>query len=84
MLENVDDIVRELNWDIAIKTAKKQLKTLSAEEEKIVAFLQQAKHIDKIVEALKWSAPKVAQVLLQLEFKGIIVSLPGKVYQKCD
>ena len=40
--------------------------------------------IDKIVEALKWSAPKVAQVLLQLEFKGIIVLLPGKVYQKCD
>lgn len=34
LLENVDDIVRELNWDIAIQTAKKQLQNLSAEEEK--------------------------------------------------
>ena len=39
-------------------------------------------HIDSIVEGLEWSFSKAANELLQAEFKGLILSLPGKIYKK--
>ena len=39
-------------------------------------------HIDAIVESLSWGFSKVANELLQAEFKAIILSLPGKIYKK--
>lgn len=39
-------------------------------------------HIDAIVESLSWGFSKVANELLQAEFKGIILSLPVKIYKK--
>ena len=39
-------------------------------------------HIDAIVEGLDWGFSKVANELLQAEFKGVILSLPGKMYKK--
>jgi len=39
-------------------------------------------HIDIIVEELGWSFPKVANELLQAEFKGLILLLLGEIYKK--
>jgi len=38
--------------------------------------------IDAIVEGLGWGFSKVANELLQAVFKGLIFSLPGKIYKK--
>lgn len=38
--------------------------------------------IDAIFEVLSWVFNKIANELLQAEFKGIILSLPGKIYKK--
>ena len=39
-------------------------------------------YIDAIVEVLSWGFSKIAKELLQDEFKGLILSLPGKMYKK--
>jgi len=52
-------------------------------EQKIIDFLSDNEmHIDAIVEGLVWGFSKVANELLQAEFKAIILSLPGKIYKK--
>ena len=38
--------------------------------------------IDAIVEGLGWIYSKVANEILQAEFNGIILPLPGKIYKK--
>ncbi|MBC8265388.1 MAG: DNA-protecting protein DprA [Flavobacteriales bacterium] len=85
LLENIEDIVRELNWDLPKNKNKKEiLIKLTKEERKIISVLEEGLHIDKIVKALKWDSSKVAQMLLQLEFKGVLISLPGKIYKVID
>ena len=39
-------------------------------------------HIDAIVDGLRWGFSKVANELLQAEFKGLILSFPCKIYKK--
>ena len=56
---------------------------LSASEQNIIDLLTEKElHIDLIVESLDWGFSKVANELLQAEFKGLIISLPGKIYKK--
>ena len=39
-------------------------------------------HIDKIITETNMSLPKLASVLLSLEFDGVLSALPGKRYRK--
>ena len=56
---------------------------LSPDEQKIIDLLTEKElPIDLIVESLDWGFSKVANELLQAEFKGLIISLPGKIYKK--
>ena len=56
---------------------------LNDDEQKIIDVLSDNEmHIDAIVEGLGWGFSKVANELLQAEFKGLILSLPGKIYKK--
>ena len=56
---------------------------LSKSEQNILDFLSDNEmHIDAIVEGLGWGFSKVANELLQAECKGLILSLPGKIYNK--
>ncbi len=88
LLENIEDIIRELNWDLPGKQTQNQHKiliSLSKEKRKLVTLLpDEGLHIDKIVSTINWNSSKVAQMLLQLEFEGVISSLPGKIYKRCD
>ena len=56
---------------------------LSPSEQKIIDLLTEKElHIDLIVESLDWGFSKAANELLQAEFKGLISSLPGRIYKK--
>jgi len=55
---------------------------LSADEKKIAATLKDiALGIDTISLQTKIAGNKVSLVLLELELKGLVKSLPGKVYK---
>ena len=69
---------------VSISTAE-QMKPeeLSDEEKQIIKLLpERGLHIDSIVGLIDWPSSKVAKMLLQLEFKGVIIVLPGKMYKR--
>jgi len=84
LLESAADIVKGLNWDVEnLVVQQSMFIDLTDEEQKIITVLSDDEmHIDALVQTLNWGFSKVASVLLQAEFKGVIVSLPGKIYKK--
>jgi DNA processing protein len=86
LVENLTDIERIMNWDIktkpnpAIQTAL--FIELTPEEQKLANLLKTGERfIDEITIETQFPMSKVSALLLGLEFKGIIVSLPGKMYR---
>jgi len=84
LLESAADVIKGLNWDVKEKDMQQTMFIeLSESEQKIIDLLSiNQLHIDTIVEKLGWNFSKVANELLQAEFKGLILSLPGKIYKK--
>ena len=84
LLESAEEIIKGLNWDVQEKVIQQSLFVdLSATEQKIMdILLDKEMHIDAIVIGLDWTFSKAANELLQAEFKGLILSLPGKIYKK--
>lgn len=89
LLESVADIVYLQNWDLESKKKQgiqKQLFVdLNREEELIVDTLKQADtlSIDRLSRTTKLPPGLLSSLLLTLEFKGVIKSLPGKHYMIC-
>ncbi len=81
-----EDIVKMLGWDTKPTFAKKNQKQLFIElddcEQKVYDYLQQ-KHtqlLDVIALECNISTFQLASVLLQLELKGVVKPLPGKMF----
>lgn len=80
------DLIYILNWDIAkeTKTIQKQLfVTLDPDEQKIYDFLlKTGKELMDII-ALQCDFPiyKISGLLLNMELKGVIRPLPGKIFE---
>jgi len=87
LVQSVADIEYIMGWELKTKKQKKQQKELfielSHEEEKIITIIRTNDNpsIDYIAILAEFTMSKVATILLNLEFKGIIKSLPGKRYQ---
>jgi DNA processing protein len=86
MAESAEDIAYNLGWDLKEDRQKKNkinLKELKPEEVKIVEFLQQNEkvHIDKIGNLLNKNTFEISVVLLDLEFRGFVQTMPGSYYK---
>lgn len=86
MLENADDLLKSLGWNLEknAKPKQKQLPlNLSEDEKKIIDLFAgtQTLEIDKIVNLSELGSGQVALTLLDLEIKGFIKTLPGKRFQ---
>lgn len=86
LLTSVADLVYMLNWDLdkEIKPVQKQLFVeLDDQERLLYTFLNDngKEHLDLI--ALKCSLPtyKTAGILLNMELKGVVRPLPGKLFE---
>lgn len=90
LLHSAEDIVKHLNWDLPDKKAisqkaiQKQLFVeLSSEEEIICNYLKD--HDQQVLDiiALETDIPvyQMATLLLNLELKGVIRPLPGKMFE---
>jgi DNA processing protein len=82
-----EDILEELPPGLtgrpAAKTGAPPLEPLSPEEEQLLALLDvYQQSIDELIQQTGWSAGKVTELLLLLELKQCIESLPGKQYQR--
>jgi DNA processing protein len=81
------DIIYMLGWELK-ETQKKATQIplfidLNPEEERIIAFLKNKDKelLDVIAINCKMPTYKIANLLLQLEMKGVIRPLPGKLFQ---
>lgn len=86
LMENINDLEYHLGWDIKKKNKpmqQKLFKELTDDEKKITDILKEEKEITIDVLCLKLNLPAsyVSTMLLGMEFNGIIMSLPGKVYK---
>lgn len=87
LITSAKDLEYLMNWDIAAKPFKKK-ETFSLEafepEEQIVLRALLEKN-PSVIDELSWktnlSVSKLASILLTLEFKGTVQSLPGKQYK---
>ena len=86
MIESVEDLRYVMRWD---KKVKKEIQTqflrqLTAEEKAIMDCFgaEAVVALDDMIVKTGQPTPKLAALLLTLEFDGIIKALPGKRYQK--
>jgi len=82
LIESGADLAFNLGWDqpkpIATQTAMFQ--TLTDKEQRVIAYLRDfdEANIDQLSMNCKLSNGEISAVLLQLEFKGLIIPSPGK------
>lgn len=87
LITSVQDIIDEYFDLQPVKTRQFQYQEellLLDDEERIVvdAIESEPYHFDQIVEKTKLEIGKLSEILLNLEFRGIVKSLPGNYYLK--
>ena len=86
LIESAEDIIYILGWEktgIENKNIQQKLFIEFTPDEKIIydlIFEKKSMVIDQIIGESQLSASKTAAALLNLEFEGILKSLPGKIY----
>jgi DNA processing protein len=86
LIQSVKDIEYIMGWeaDKKARTNQKQLFIELSEEEKVLTQLlsiQEKLAIDDLSLQAKLPMSKTASLLLELEFNGVVKSLPGKMYK---
>lgn len=86
LLNSPDDIVKMLNWDVPQQQEIIQPKLfidLNLEEQKIYDYLQNngKQLLDVIAMDCEIPVYKLSSLLIQMELKGAIKSLPGKMFE---
>ncbi|MDO4511127.1 MAG: DNA-processing protein DprA [Bacteroidales bacterium] len=86
LVTSATDIVEALRWDSCLTNKPTQqldlFPTLTPEEQAVVDVIQQAGdiHINAITEKLNIPVYRVMSTLMQLDFKGVIITMPGCRY----
>jgi DNA processing protein len=85
LMFSAKDIIEAMGWDrkpTQLNIQKKIFEELAPNENLIVEAIQQASelHVDQIQIITRLSGSTLAATLLQLELKGIIRQLPGKIF----
>ncbi|MCF6364964.1 MAG: DNA-processing protein DprA [Bacteroidales bacterium] len=85
LLQTAADIEYILNWEQSNNkiNQKSLFIELSEDEKELFKVLSQHKKIviDEICKTLNMNMSKVSSLLLEMEFKGAVRSLPGKIYE---
>jgi DNA processing protein len=87
LIEKLDDLEYLMGWQKSGKTedaVQKELFVELSEEEKVLTDLLRAESkatIDHLAIHSCMQVSRVSSLLLNLEFRGIVKCLPGKVYQ---
>ena len=86
ILTSFTDVEKLMGWNMEAKEAPKQQTLfvhLSAEEEKLREALNGKKRValDELSYTCDLTISKTSSLLLTLEFKGLVKSMPGKVYE---
>ena len=87
LLENVDNLRYVMGWERPKQQERQTtlFRTFSDEEKRIMDCFgkQNTVSLDDLIVGTGLSFPKLSSLLLNLEFDGILLALPGKRYQRC-
>lgn len=86
LIQSAEDVVLMMQWQEKTKGSsiqKKLFEELDPDEEAVLQVLKEKEEVsvDYIVLSSQFSNSKIAALLLNLEFKGLVKSLPGKMYK---
>jgi len=86
LIEGIDDLEFFMGWEKVSKNKTVQSSLfveLTADEGKIVTLLRENGElfIDQISSELTLPVSRISAMLLTLEFKNVLVALPGKMYK---
>ncbi|HRF79730.1 MAG TPA: DNA-processing protein DprA [Flavobacteriales bacterium] len=86
LVNNAQDVITLMEWLPKKKKVPVQaalFADLLPDEQTLVDIIkaQGSAHIDDLCVRSKWAQGKVAGLLLNMEFNGVVRSLPGKVYR---
>jgi DNA processing protein len=87
LLTSVRDLEYIMNWDAGTKPARKETVSLDGFEpdEQLVIRTLLENNKQLMIDEISWKTNlpmgKLASLLLTLEFKGVLASLPGKIYR---
>ena len=86
LIQSAEDLIYLMNWDMKERRQQPHQRKIyiemTGEEEALVNLLTEKGEtgIDELCQGSGFSMSKVSSALLNLEFEGIVKSLPGKVY----
>ncbi len=85
LITSAKDVEYVLGWKQDKKTKnviqKNLFNDLTEDEIAVIALIkEEEKHIDILIQNTSLSMPKLSATLVQLELKGLIKALPGKMY----
>lgn len=85
LIHSLSDLERLMGWDLKNMNPDNQIRLfdeLSSEEEVLIRCMQQKRMvaIDELSISSGLTTGQVSHLLLQMEFKGMIRSYPGKLY----
>ncbi len=86
LIESAADLAQQMGWQQSKGGAPKQKELFIEldEKEKLIVDLLKEKedaHIDVISSFTKLTPSQLAATLLGLEFKGVVIAMPGKMYK---
>ena len=86
-MKDIANLCYIMRWDAPRKNEVQTriFRDFSEEEKQVMDCFEkeQVVNIDEIIVKTDLSPTKLAALLLTLEFDGILMSLPGKRYQRC-
>lgn len=77
---DIKDIITEYGWEI--KNNKNNNLNLTSYEEKIFSLLEKEKNLDELILGSSLKASEILSILMDLEIKHAIVSIPGGKYRR--
>jgi len=85
LITSADDVIKVMGWEERKKKAPKQsalFVDLSPDEQQLMELLKAKGKVemDELCLHTRMAQGKVAALLLNMEFNGVVKSLPGKVY----
>lgn len=87
LITSAQDLERIMNWDIETQpasTTRIHMEGLNAEEKQVLDCMEvagKALHVDELSWRTSLPVARMATVLLQLEIKGALKVLPGRMYK---
>lgn len=86
ILSSPEDLIQYMNWDITAKPIARQIPMftdLTTDENAVIKLLTSngRTDIDHLSQYTGFLFSKLSPILLELEFKGVLKPLPGKLYE---